>query len=303
MRYLFAKHDNSPAPFAEGEVEVCILESCHFDDATELSTDNNSMRTVSVLVRFPAERARPALAGLARVFMTAHVTTRSVAIDHCAELLAASFGRIAFDAALIVLYVEPGVVVPSRLVDDIAAVFQAAAHTMAVVVADIQPVPLSRRVNGFVRGAITTSLTTAINTFLLFDALNAPDTLTCLDWEDVAACLGTHDVPAVLCEGTWSSGLGELLFASSADAGAVTTCDALTVNVLASMKRHDLVALVNRIRSLALSKNVTYQAPLNWIACPLGSSSMVPVSILCRPVAFGTVESNLEPVAATIAPC
>jgi hypothetical protein len=303
MRSLIAKHHNPHAPFGEGEVEVGIVESCHADDASAASFTSFTLRSISVLVRFPAERSRPALAGLAHVLMTASVTTQTLAVGDCAERLRALLSETAVDSVSIVFHVEPGAVAPSRFIDDVAEACRAAASTLAVVVAESWQVPPSRGIDGFVRGATATSLMTAINTFLLLEALNAPDTLTCLDREDVAACLGTHDAPAVLCVGAWSSGLGELLFASPADASALTTCDALTVNVLASMDRRDLVALVNRIRSLTLSKCVTYQAPLNWIASPLGSNGIVPVSILCRPTTLGMVESNLEPVAATIPPC
>lgn len=288
MRFLTPKYDSRPKPIPPGAVEMCVVDSWCFVDAAgkeQEGAGNREFRSASILVRLTGEKSLEAFGGLARMLPTSRVVTCSTTESDCARTLREILADSSFDAVTLVLHVDPGAATSPRVLDGVIEIVQKLPESVVIMVGDGESEHRARQgIDGFVRGAAATSVYTAIATLLLFEALSAPETLICLDREDVEALLGAADAPSTLCEGVWSKGSGRMLYANSADEAAVATSGRLTINVLATTKTSDLQAMVNCIRAQAPPDcYVSYQAPVNWIEEGFGMSAIVPVHILCRP--------------------
>ena len=106
-------------------------------------------------------------------------------------------------------------------------------------------------VSGFVSGAESTSPATATAVAISLATLSAPETLACLDHEDVGMCLGSAAQPDLLVEGVWFRRRQKLEFMSTAESDVAKNAESIAVNLrAASLRLDDLSEIVGEVAGL-----------------------------------------------------
>ncbi|MEO5696705.1 MAG: hypothetical protein ABIQ60_06160 [Burkholderiaceae bacterium] len=277
-----------PIPL-DGGIEVLVLEHHHVEPHgadEDGPVSSHQLRALTLLVNFVEDAAtRSTFRTLQGAFATANVTARVFKgpghVDDLRRFLK-SFSVDSIDAVLF-----PGVdaVVSPDAVGRVVEALSTAAYGLLVLVGDdCRRWNALRGISGFVRGCPTTLPSTAASTLQLLAALSAPKTLTCLDHEDLAACLGSAQDPAVLVEAVWIGGTQKLAHASEADARAVSGASEISAHILGALLRlADVNAIMNAVRGNTQAMcNIHFAAPFDAIHAPSLHGRFAMVTMICK---------------------
>lgn len=140
-------------------------------------------------------------------------------------------------------------------------------------------------VSGYVRGAAATDAATAATLFLAMASDMAPDTITCLDFEDFGFKLDVPQAASVLAEAVWLRTDETLHYASRFDRAAVREANTVAmIPLMSNYKLTELRSLCSALRAdLGPEGELRYAAPVNFDPFSFLHERVAAVVLLCSP--------------------
>ena len=281
-----------PAPPALlGGAEVHMVEYHHLD--TELN-----WRTATMVVNFSdAPDARRTFGALRNAFVAARYSVNVFSNPDGIRPMCGCLRVQQFGTADAVIYTSGNLTITSEAVQRVVDAIRAMGPGLVVVVDDnCGRWHDLKGVSGFVSGAESTSPATATAVAISLATLCAPETLTCLDHEDLATRLGSAAQPAVLVEGLWFRRRQTLEFMSAVEGDAAKNAESLAVNLCAaSLRFDDLSRIFRAVHDWCSSESVVIQAPSNSLISPWLHPNVVSLSMICLAPALA-VSPVVQPI-------
>ena len=137
---------------------------------------------------------------------------------------------------------------------------------------------------GCVKGQTITSTDMVVATMSYLVALNAPDTLVCMDREDLPAVLGTPRNPSILVQAIWLRAEQRLVDINPQGSDILQQTKVMTVHLIgADLQVKETAIVVQTLREcLPATCNFTFQAPLNLSVPAHFQRDLIFVSMICR---------------------
>ena len=278
-RYLESLFSPPDPPALLGGAEVHMVEY-HL-----LDTDLN-WRTATMVVNFnDTLAARRTFGALRSTFVAARYSVNVLSSPEGIGQLCGCLRVQQFGTADAVLYTARNLTISSESVQSVIDAVRAMGPGLVVVVDDnCGRWRTLQGVSGFVSGAESTSPATATAVAISLATLCAPETLTCLDHEDVGMCLGSADQPSLLVEGLWLRRRQKLEFMSDVESNVAKHAQLIAVNLCAASLRFDeMHAITRAICAWCQSKGLIYQAPSNSLISPWLHPNVVALPMICLP--------------------
>ena len=271
-----------PAPLGGGiELHIVAYQGCESPGGDEFVRGT----TATVLINFSEEtESREIFGVLNQAFPSSLYSQHVFDGSTSAKELGKFLRRDQFAVVDAVIYAGTSKVPPELLQSIVNEVRSLAPGIVVMVGDDCLQWGAIDGITGFIKGAGTTNGATVMAIFALVAALQAPDTLTCLDHEHVAAALGAAAQPSVLVEAVWLREDRRLVYVRAEDSdlvgrAEVVSCHLLAINLRVAESRDMINCLV---AAAAPDCTVHYQAPLNAYIAPFFQPSVALMTMLCK---------------------